>query len=194
MKKTVILLALPLLLLGLILGVGLPWYQNNQEIQKYAFTMDSAEGKVSLSDFEGRYPVLYFGYMFCPDVCPTSLTMLAEALKQLPPGEAKKFQPIFISVDPERDKVAQLKEYAEYFYPGAIGLTSTPEYLKQVSREYNAYYAKEYLPNSKIDYSVSHTSNIYILDEEGKLFTSIRHATSPAQVLSELTRALKDAN
>ena len=77
MKKTVILLALPLLLLGLILGVGLPWYQNNQEIQKYAFTMDSAEGKVSLSDFEGRYPVLYFGYMFCPDVCPTSLTMLA---------------------------------------------------------------------------------------------------------------------
>ena len=193
MKKSLLLFVIPLVLLGLILGVGLPWYQNYQEIKKYAFTMDSSEGKVSLKDFNGRYAVIYFGYMFCPDVCPTSLTMLAEALKQLPQEEAKRFQPIFISVDPERDTLKGLKEYANYFYAGSIGLTSNPEYLKQVSREYNAYYAKEYLKDSKMDYSVSHTSNIYIMDKEGKLFSSIRHATSPAQVLAELKRALKEA-
>jgi protein SCO1/2 len=184
MKKKLILFLIPIFLLSVAFLFVLPYMQNQKEIKQYAFTMDSIDGKVSLSDFDGKYKIIYYGYMYCPDICPTSLSIVASALKKLPKEQADKFQLIFISVDPDRDKVKELKEYANYFYKGAIGVTSNEKYLKSISSNYGTYYANEYLENSKIDYSVAHTSFVYIMDKDGKLLYKLKHLEKTNDVLS----------
>jgi protein SCO1 len=191
MKKKFILILIPIITLVALLLIALPYYQNQKEVEKYAFTMDSIDGKVSLSDFKGKIPIIYFGFMFCPDVCPTSLSMIAEAFSRLPKLDADKFQLIFISVDPDRDKLKDLKEYASYFYPNAIGITSDKKNLKEVSAKYGSFYAKEYLQGSKIEYSVVHTSFIYIMDKEGKIKSKLRHVSNPESIYKALIEALK---
>lgn len=191
MNKKLILIFAPIVILAAALLIALPYYENKKEVDNYAFTMDSIDGKVSLSDFKGKFPIIYFGYMYCPDICPTSLSMTAEALKRLPKADSDKFQLIFVSVDPERDKLKDLKEYASYFYPSAIGITSNEEYLKEVTAKYGTYYTKEYLKDSKMDYSVAHTSFIYIMDKEGKIQGKISHVDNPEMVYKALMEALE---
>jgi len=190
MKKYLMIFLVPIILFAIGLFIVLPYYQNQQIIKRYAFTMDSFDGKVSLSDFKGKFPIVYFGYMDCPDICPTTLTMISQALHKLSTKDAKKFQLIFISVDPDRDKVKGLKEYASYFYPTALGITSNAKYLKKVSVNYGAYYKKIYLKDSKINYSVAHTSFIYIMDKTGKLAKRISHSNSVKPVLDALKEML----
>jgi len=177
---------MPAILFSVGLFIVLPYYQNQKIIKRYAFTMDSLDGKVSLSDFRGKFPIVYFGYMDCPDICPTTLAMISQSLHKLSIKDAKKFQLIFISVDPDRDKIKGLKEYVSYFYPTAIGVTSNAKYLKKVSANYGAYYKKIYLKGSKINYSVAHTSFIYIMDKNGKLAKRISHPDSVKSVLNAL--------
>lgn len=185
------------LILSLFLIIGIPlafisilnYNQNQKEIKRYAFTMDSVDGKVSLSDFDGKYKIIYFGYTSCPDVCPTTLSMISEALNKLPKEQAKKFQLIFISVDPGRDRLKGLKEYVNYFYKGSVGLTSTnKKYLKQISSNYGAYYSYQYLKGSKTEYSVAHTSFVYIMDKNGKLIHKLDHLEESSGVLSILKK------
>jgi protein SCO1/2 len=153
--------------------------------------MNSINGKVSLSDYDGKYKLIYFGYMYCPDICPTSLSVLASALKVLPKEQADKFQVIFISVDPDRDKLKELKEYANYFYKGAIGLTSTnKKYLKNIASNYGTYYTKEYLQNSKMNYSVAHTSFVYLMDKDGILLDKVSHLENTSDIL-DIIKILK---
>jgi len=191
MKKKLILVFAPIILLAVVFLVALPYFQHQKEIDNYAFTMDSIDGKVSLSDFKGKIPIIYFGYTFCPDICPTSLSMTAEALNRLAKIDSDKFQLIFISVDPDRDKLKDLKQYASYFYPNAIGLTSNDKYLKEVTAKYGTYYSKEYLKGSKMGYSVAHTSFIYIMDKEGNIQGKISHVDNPEVVYKALMEALK---
>ena len=190
LKKYLIIFLAPIILFAVGLFIILPYYQNQQIVKRYAFTMNSLDGKVSLSDFKGKFAIVYFGYMDCPDICPTTLTMISQALHKLSPQDAKKFQLIFISVDPDRDKVKGLREYASYFYPTAIGITSNAKYLKKVSVNYGAYYKKIYLKGSKLNYSVAHTSFIYIMDKAGKLAKRISHPDGVKPVLSALKEML----
>ena len=191
MKKKLLIILLPISIVALFVFVAVPYYQNQQLIKKYAFTMDSANGNVSLSDFKGKIPIVYFGYMYCPDICPTTLSMISAALYKLPKEDAKKFQLIFISVDPDRDTVKNLKEYALYFYPAALGLTSSAKNLKSVSRQYGAYYSKIYEKGSKKNYSVAHTSNVYLIDKEGKLEKTIPHTEDENIFLKNFKEALR---
>tara|TARA_B110000046_G_C12953298_1_gene381135 strand:- start:166 stop:741 length:576 start_codon:yes stop_codon:yes gene_type:complete len=191
MKKKLILIFLAIIILVAALLIGFPYYQNQKEIEKHAFTMDSIDGKVSLSDFKGKFTIIYFGFMFCPDICPTSLSMTSEALKRFSKADSDKFQLVFISVDPDRDKLKDLKEYAGYFYPNAIGLTSTENNLKEVTRKYGTFYATEYLKDSKIEYTVAHTSFLYIMDKEGKIKAKLRHPNSPETIHKALIEVLK---
>jgi len=174
------------LILATILGLYffLPYKQKQNEIAQYSFTMDSINGKVSLSDYDGKYKLIYFGYMYCPDICPTSLSVLASALKMLPKEQADKFQVIFISVDPDRDKLKELKEYANYFYKGAIGITSNKKYLKTITSNYGTYYTKEYLKDSKMNYSVAHTSFVYLMDKDGILLDKVSHLEKTSDILN----------
>ena len=154
------------------------------------FTLQSADGPVSLSDFRGKVVLIYFGYTSCPDVCPTSLGALSAALKQLSPREMDRVQPIFISVDPERDTPGKMVEYVHYFHPKMIGVTGSIEQVRKVADRYGAYFRKAEVKDSSLGYAVDHSSVIYVVDEKGRLVDMIQHSGSPKTILEHLRRVL----
>ena len=150
------------------------------------FILQSAEGPVALSDYRGKIVVLYFGYAFCPDVCPTSLGLLSLALRKLKTEELAKIQTFFISVDPERDTVEKLKTYAAAFHPNIIGITGTANELSDVAKRYGVMYQKAELPGSAMGYSVDHSSRYYVIDTDGVVKRFIEHGTSPDDIVTSL--------
>ncbi len=121
------------------------------------------------TDFRGELMLVYFGYTYCPDACPAALQMMSAALDELGDG-AKDIQPIFISVDPERDTVAQMKLYASNFHPRLLALTGTPEQTAAAARAYRIYVEKVKQPGSE-DYLVDHSSFIFLMGRDGRLLT-----------------------
>lgn len=146
------------------------------------FTLTGSTGPVSLKDFRGKVVLVYFGYTFCPDVCPTSLSLMAQALSLLEPDERERVRGIFISVDPERDTPDRLKEYAPFFHPAIVGITGTPEQVAAIARQYGASYMKQ-KPNADGQYAVDHSSITYVVDPQGQLVASLPHASSPQQIV-----------
>ncbi|HEY7990374.1 MAG TPA: SCO family protein [Stellaceae bacterium] len=118
------------------------------------------------SDFRGKLMLIYFGYTFCPDVCPTTLTMMTDALAKLGP-DAARFAPIFITVDPSRDKPAQLKQYIEAFDPRFTALTGGADQIAKVAREYRVYYRKV-AGDKPNNYTMDHSSVIYLMARDGR--------------------------
>jgi len=154
------------------------------------FTLDSARGPVTLEDFRGQVVLLYFGYTWCPDICPTSLGLTSLALDDLKPEELARVQSLFVSVDPTRDTVQRLKEYAAYFHPKILGLTGTPEQLGEVTRQYGAAFRKV-VQVSETGYVVDHSAETYLIDPRGRLVEVIPHGTSPHRLV-ELIRHYLD--
>ena len=150
------------------------------------FILQSAEGPVSLSDYKGKTVVLYFGYAFCPDVCPTSLGLLSLALRKMKAEELEKLQAFFISVDPERDTVEKLKTYTSAFHPGIKGITGTADEIADVAKRYGAMYMKVELPGSAMGYAVDHSSRYYIIGSDGEVKKFIEHGTSPDDIAASL--------
>ncbi|MCW8907984.1 MAG: SCO family protein [Sedimenticola sp.] len=155
------------------------------------FVLNSYQGPVDLSDLRGKVVVLYFGYTWCPDVCPTSLGMLSVALEQLSAEEQEQVQVLFISVDPERDSLQHLKEYGEYFHPRILGVTGSHEELTRVAALYGAAY-RHADKKSDTDYVVDHSADLYIIDRRGALDTILRHGSQPQQILSVLQSLLQN--
>jgi protein SCO1/2 len=155
------------------------------------FTLQSASGPVSLSDFRGKVVLLYFGYTYCPDVCPTSLAATAEGMKQLSPDEAANVAMIFVSVDPKRDTPARLKEYAEFFHPAMVGVTGTPDNIAEIAKRYGVFYAEQKLEMSGGGYVVDHSADTFIVGKDGQLVGKMVHATPPDQVVVALRKYLK---
>jgi protein SCO1/2 len=153
------------------------------------FTLQSADGPVSLQDFRGRLVFLFFGYTKCPDVCPTSLTYLVQALNRLSESELAQVQPIFISVDPRRDTPEILKEYANYFHEGMLGLTGSAAEVADVAALYGARYYEVELEGSLFGYAVNHSAVTYLITQEGSLRFIFPHQTPP-QVLTDAVRYL----
>lgn len=156
------------------------------------FTLQGKDGPVALGDYRGKVVLLYFGYTFCPDVCPTSLSLIAQALSALPPTERERVQGIFVSVDPERDTLERLKEYAPFFHPAIVGITGTPEQLAAITRQYGASYLKQ-KPDGKGLYAVDHSSITYVIAPQGQLVASLPHASTPQQII-EAVRPLLAGN
>lgn len=154
-----------------------------------AFTLDGPAGPVALQDFAGKLVLLQFGYTYCPDICPTSLSILAEALGQLTPAELAKVQPLFVSVDPDRDSVARLAEYTGFFHPAIIGLTGPQDRLADITRRYGAMFSRPD-PAAKENYVIDHTALTYLIDAHGRLVASLPHATPSAQLLAEMRKYL----
>lgn len=193
-----ILMGIAGLLLTLVVGLALFWHPEMPErpLPKVAqaaggdFTLQSAGGPVSLSDFRGKVVLVYFGYTYCPDICPTSLAATAEGLKQLTPAEQARVAMLFISVDPERDTPARLKEYAEFFHPGIVGVTGTPENLAEIAQRYGVFYAKQKVETAGDGYVVDHSADTYVVGAAGQLVGKIAHATPPDQVVVALRKHL----
>ena len=140
-------------------------------------------------NLKGKYSLVYFGYTHCPDVCPTELQDMTTALEKLG-GLAKKVRPIMISVDPERDTPAALKEYMGNFYPGFIGLTGTAEQVKKASDAYRAYYRKSD-EKSSADYTMDHSSIVYFMDPEGRYLRHFAYGVAPDKMAAGIKEAIK---
>ena len=155
------------------------------------FTLVDQDGRtVSDADFRGKYMLIYFGYTYCPDVCPTSLSRNADALKLLG-AKADKVQPILITVDPERDTAATLKAYVPAFGPRLVGLTGTKEQIAAVAKEYRVYYGKS--PSAKGDefYLVDHSSFSYLMAPDGHFLRFITHTAKPEEMAASLAQVIK---
>lgn len=154
------------------------------------FTLTDHKGRrVTDRDFRGRYMLIYFGFTFCPDVCPSALQVMSEALNKLGP-KADRFVPIFISVDPERDTPSQLASYVESFHPRLMGLTGTPEEIDAVVKAYRVYVRKVPDPKSTAGYTFDHTSLIYVMGPDGSYRTHFAHTTDADTMAERLARLL----
>lgn len=143
------------------------------------FTLVDHEGRpVTGEFFKGRFMLVYFGYTFCPDVCPTALTDMGDALGILG-AAADKVTPVFITVDPDRDTPEHMKEYLKFFHPRLVGLTGTPEQVKAALKAYKVYAAKAPVEGGDAgDYLMDHTSIIYLMGPDGAYKTHFSHGAS----------------
>lgn len=192
---------LPLLIIALAsisLGVwfGLQGTFEKDPAEPYAhlggdFTLNGAQGPVSLSDFRGKVVPLYFGYTHCPDVCITSLNKITAALKQLSEAERAEIQPIFVSVDPERDSPQTTSTYAAYFDPSIIGLSGSLEATAEIAKRYLVIYEKVYNEGSAMDYSVDHSSIVYVIGQNGKIHSLVHHADTVEALVEALRNAIQ---
>lgn len=149
------------------------------------FTLTDPTGKRrSDSDFRGKLMIVYFGYTFCPDVCPADLMAITQALDALGPA-ADGVQPVFITVDPERDTKV-LGEYIAAFHHSFVGLTGSPDEIRKVANSYKAFYAK--VPDQRsADYSIDHTGVIYLMGRNGEYLGFMPPQTDPGR-LTEILR------
>ena len=142
------------------------------------------------TDFRGRYMLVYFGYTYCPDTCPTTLLIMSRALTLLAkaaPEDAKKVVPLFITVDPERDTVAAMAAYAQSFHPDLVALTGTPEQVAAAAKAYRVYYAKVE-DKASGTYQMDHSSFIYLMGPDGAYLTHFDYTTKPEALADSLKR------
>ena len=130
-------------------------------------------------DFRGKLMLVYFGFTYCPDICPTDLQNIGLALDQLGPA-GEKIQPLFITVDPERDTAEHLEDYVPMFHPRLIGLTGDAAAIHAAAAAYRAYYAK--VPLKGDDYTVDHSSFIYMVGADGQYLGFFPPGTPPERI------------
>lgn len=155
------------------------------------FALTDGGGRtVTDAQFAGRYRLIYFGYTFCPDICPTSLQTLMKGYRLLAeraPAEAVKLQPIFITVDPERDTPAVIRDYVAAFGPELIGLTGSSDQIAAVAKRHAVFYAKRETPGAS-GYLMDHMSQAMLFGPAGEPIALIPQDGTPAQVADELQR------
>lgn len=142
----------------------------------------------TLADFRGQVVLVFFGFTHCPDACPTTLAEMAQALRELGP-DADKVQVLFVTVDPERDTPAVLRQYVPSFNPGFLGLYGDPDATARVAKEFRVFYQKQPLPAG--GYSVDHTAGTYIYDRAGRLRLFAQYGRGAAPMLHDIRILLR---
>jgi cytochrome oxidase Cu insertion factor (SCO1/SenC/PrrC family) len=196
---------LPYLLLVAAMAGGLLWHQSElvpglgrtvvtgKADVGGPFRLIDQNGKaVSDTDFRGRYLLIYFGYSFCPDVCPTTLGVMAQALEKLDPERQRRVVPLFITIDPERDTPKVLAEYMQAFGPNFIGLTGSAAAIQDAEKKYRVYAVKKPLDPAKpkAGYGMDHSSVLYLMGPDGKLISFYDEAISPDDLAKELRQRI----
>ena len=155
------------------------------------FVLVNQDGKtVSEADFKGKYMLVYLGYTYCPDVCPTSLTVMEDALNMIG-DKAERVTPVFITVDPERDDPIAMKMYVEHFHPRLVGLTGTVNQVKAVAKSYKAYFSKSGDGYDDDDYLIDHSSITYLMAPDGKFVTHFSHGVEAGPMADKLVEIIK---
>ncbi|VTU34990.1 BsSco [Variovorax sp. RA8] len=156
------------------------------------FTLSDADGKQrTLADFKGKVVVMFFGYAQCPDVCPTTMSEMAQVKQQLG-SDGDKLQVLFVTVDPERDTPAVMKAYMGAFDPGFVALIPTPEQLPALAKDYKVYY-KKVEGKTPTSYSMDHSAASFVYDTEGRLRLYARYGAGVPAMVSDLKTLLKSA-
>jgi protein SCO1 len=150
----------------------------------YDFTLEGTSGPVSLSDFRGKVVVLYFGYTFCPDVCPATMADLARTMEDLG-KRAGDVQVIMVSVDPGRDTPETVEKYVQTFDPSFIGLTGTEAQIAETASMYGIYYFK-HEGTAATGYLIDHTASMMVINQDGRLKLVLSFGTPPADIAADL--------
>jgi cytochrome oxidase Cu insertion factor (SCO1/SenC/PrrC family) len=163
--------------------------ENSRALIGGEFSLTNHKGEpVTDKDFLGKYMIVYFGYTFCPDVCPMDLQIMADAMRILPPEELEQVNPVFITIDPERDTVDVMAEYVSYFHDDMIGLTGTNEQVDSIKKAYRVYAAKA---ADSADYLVDHTSYTYFMGKEGTLLRHFNHGEDPEAMANTISSLIE---
>lgn len=163
-------------------------FTDTQAAPSFTLTADTGE-PVALETFRGKVVLIYFGYTFCPDVCPASLAELAEAVAALDPDDREQVQVMMISVDPERDTPEVLAGYLDHFDPSFVGFTGTRDEIAAVAADYNVFFqAAEGTPAT--GYLVDHWAGVYLIDPDGNLVESFGYGTPGEQIAEDIVEWL----
>jgi protein SCO1/2 len=194
--RSLLVLLLALLLSGCGGGKPVPAYKGSDITgadfgHKLALT-DHNGRAVGLESFKGKLVVLFFGYTHCPDVCPTTLSDMAQALKLMRPEDAARVQVLFVSVDPERDTPETLKAYVPYFHSTFLGLHGTPEQVAAAAKEFKIIYRKHVEPGAS-GYLVDHSAGSYVIDTKGEIRLYLPFALPAADIAHDLAQLLAAA-
>jgi cytochrome oxidase Cu insertion factor (SCO1/SenC/PrrC family) len=189
-SRRTLILALSILVVALATGAAALWFApggstgSGTALIGGPFTLTDHNGnRVTDRAFAGKYLLIFFGYTFCPDVCPSELQVMSAALDQLGP-DAERIQPLFITIDPARDTPEVMKEYVANFHPRLIGLTGSDQDIAHVAAKYRVYYAKAKTGGNSQDYLMDHSAILYLMSPDG---TFLKHFTygNDAKALSD---------
>lgn len=151
--------------------------------------VDQNNQPFSLADHKGKVILLYFGYTYCPDFCPATLNDFAKVKDELG-DKAKQVNVVFVTVDPDRDTPARLKQYLEFYDPAFIGLSGTQDQLTPIERAYGVSATKDEATPGSAYYSVSHSTSLYAIDQNGNLRLTWAYGTSPDDITSDVKHLL----
>lgn len=193
---------------GLWLGLGMilflagfgggAWYlqqgagSDNDSPPGGEVALPSTQGDFSLSQLgEDQLAVLFFGYTYCPDVCPMTLSVVRQALTGLDEAQRERVVPVMVSVDPERDTLERLEEYTAYFGDGIIGATGSKQQLEDIAERYGVLWRKVETPDSAMAYTIDHSSSLYLVDNEGEIRQRVLYSPVPNALRSALESELE---
>jgi protein SCO1 len=186
-------LTLSLAIIGLSACADKPSFRNTditgaEFAREFSLTDHNGQAR-TLADFKGKAVVVFFGFTQCPDVCPTTLAEMTEAVKQLG-ADGNKLQVLFITIDPERDTPELLKKYVPAFHPSFLGLTGNAEAIAKVAKEFKVFYQKSpgKTPGS---YTMDHTANSYVFDPQGRVRLVVKHGLGAEPLVQDLKQLLK---
>ncbi len=155
------------------------------------FTLSGPGGPLSLSDLRGKVVLIFFGYTSCPDVCPVSLAKIDSCFTELSAAELDRVRALFITLDPERDTLDRLQKYTGYFHPNIIGLTDDADAIRSVTDRYGVKFSKTIRPESALGYSISHSTDILLLDPHGQFVEAVPHDVEPAYLRGRIRELLE---
>lgn len=158
-----------------------------KERNKYEFSAQSVGGKVNMHSFDGKYKIFYFGYNFCPDVCPMTLTLLSSVLNEK--IKRDDILVVFITLDPQRDSPKIADDFVKYFYPNSVGLVA--DNLDKMAQNFGVKYQKIDLNDSQMKYSVAHSSALYLFNKKGKFVKTITNLTYE-EIENSIKELIKD--
>lgn len=186
-------LALALVLLGGVLGFAFGLGPFRGQLERAAVAegealiggpfslLDHRGERVSEADFAGRLKLVYFGYTYCPDVCPTGLATIAAAYDQLSEAEQARVVPLFITVDPERDTVEAMADYVDLFHPDLVGLTGSTSEIEAAAKTFRVYYRKAESESASA-YLVDHSAFAYLMDGDNRYLAHFGHDATPEEI------------
>lgn len=182
-----------------VVGVGLGLYQQqlrgqaNGEPQGGPIELPSTEGEFSLSRLdEDQLAVVFFGYTWCPDVCPMSLAVVRQVMGRLDAEQRRRVVPLMVSVDPERDTLARLEEYLSYFGEEFIGATGSQEALEELAKRYGVVWRKVETPDSAMAYTIDHSASLFLVDRDGEIRRRVLYSPASGPLQAALEQALAE--
>ncbi len=155
------------------------------------FALTDQTGKhVTEKDYLGKYTLVFFGYTYCPDVCPTELQVISAALDKMG-AKADIIQPIFVTIDPERDTPDVIRQYVANFPPRLVGLTGSPQEIAAAAKAYRVYFSKVENKASPGDYLMDHSSIVYLMDKQGRFLKHFTYTTDAVELAQALETAIE---